>query len=272
MLDRPDSPRTRRLLLGLGLGLGLALGGAARPAHAAAAAPPPASPAPTAPATALPTAEDWRQIETLLQRFGQAMLAEDEAPMLELLSPTLTETARAEIVASMRREFAATRWLSFAFTEPAPRGFAPPADLLPPGDSAERRLNLTLVARYTYQSRTPPPPPATAGTSAPPPVVEEPGRAVRLGLERVAGRWGIAGCDLFAVLGRTGEVRRAWNRYLWYALWLTLGVVFWLGMVIDCAVRYRRWRYTLAVLLLPPLGPLVYLCVGWRRKKIRETL
>jgi len=209
-----------------------------------------------------PDEADWVEIEALLGRFGKAMTSGEPERIVELLSPTVAKEQRKRFAAAFRREFATVRWLRFRFIE-SPREYF---DVLPAAGRVERHLAVNPVARYASRHlyRHLPEP-------SPPPPPEETVKLVQLKLERVSGRWGITECDLFPLLGHERDLPRAWAKYFWWVLGAAALVIFWFWMVIDCSIRYSRWSYSLAVLLLPGLGALVYLFVGWRRRRIPET-
>ncbi len=255
--------------------------------------------------------EDVRAIRALLGRFAAAMTAGDADKVGELLSPALGPEERARIVSRARGEFERTLYRSFALELeddppvdrlaydrllPTPR--APPtaerpeatevtestederhgkqrggAESLPFASSvasvpsvAGRPLVIEILVPATYEYET-----RALGVDGGQGQIAGRGEtSYPFRLAKTGGEWRIVSSELFEQFAT-----RSMEQFLgWIFLVVFLAVVavfFWGWMTLDAYVHTGRTGYSLAVLLTPPVGALVYFfAVYLRGKSVRR--
>jgi len=212
---------------------------------AAAEEPPPGPPA------AELSARDREAVAELLADFAKAMLAGSVDDFGSILSPDMSETRRDTILDNMASEFKNFRYEEYrlSFDDKVITSLT---------EDGSVRLE-SVPAEYRYVS-------TSAGVGA---AAAEDKNAYSFTLARVGERWYVADSDLFS---QTTTVTPAtlFSTLFFVLAILAVTVFFWGWMLLDCSMRFRSWKYSLALLLTPPLGPLYYFFAVWLRTPADE--
>jgi len=212
---------------------------------AAAEEPPPGPPVPEL------STQDREAVAELLADFAKAMLAGAVEDFRSILSPNLSETRRDTILDNMGSEFKNFRYEEYrlSFDDKVLTSLT---------ENGAVRLE-SVPAEYRYVS-------TSVGVGA---TAAEGKNAYSFVLAEVGGRWYVADSDLFS---QTTPVTPGtlFSTIFFVVAILAVTVFFWGWMLLDCSMRYRSWKYSLAVLLTPPLGPLYYFFAIWLRTPADE--
>ena len=191
-------------------------------------------------------AEDIRGMRLLFVRLAAAMAAGDADGIGELLSPTLSPDERRRIVSRARGEFERIAYRRFSFE----LDDDPTVDRLGPD-----RIEILVQATYEYES-------FAEGQSQ---MASDGETAYPFRLARTDGEWRIVWSELVDQF----ETQRMEQFLGWMFLvvfLIAIAVFFWGWMTLDAWVRTGRTGYSLAVLLTPPVGALVYFFAVYLRR------
>jgi len=169
----------------------------------------------------------------------------------ELLSPDVPPARRSAILDDAEHEFANFRYPEYKLVLDR-------SVLVTRNDDGSLTLE-PVRAVYRYESKS----------SKLAPAASEGRNSFRFTVVRSDGRWLIAESDLFDTFSRVTQA----GVFSWAFFVIALSVVvifFWGWMVLDCSIRYRNWKYSVALILTLPLGALYYFFTVWLRRPAGE--
>ena len=194
---------------------------------------------------------DRRGIVELFDAFSKAMLAGSVEQSGELLSPDLPGAKRDKIIDDITNELKNYRYEEFRliYDDQVIATF---------NDDGTVRLE-SVQARYRYLSTA-----SKLGAAA-----NEGENTFAFVISRTGGRWYIADSDFFDVTTEWTQANVLSWMFFMVAL-IAVSLFFWGWMVLDCSLRYRSWKYSVALLLTPPVGALYYFFAVWLRTPTGE--